>query len=225
MTNDLTGQRFGMLTAIAKVPKPRNSGLRLKWKCVCDCGESRDVDARDLSRGKRTSCGCAFKGKPKHLASRTRAYRIWDNMRERCTNTNNDHYETYGGRGITVCDRWMSDFRNFLEDMGQPPIGMTLDREDNDGPYCKENCRWVTRKVQARNRRTNVYYTHGHQTKTWAEWAESASVSASTLNQRVTKFGWDFERAMSSPADPRHDPKRKKASTISDRGSDFFGND
>jgi hypothetical protein len=136
-----------------------------------------------------------------HGMSYSRPYGIWRSMKERCLNKNSPAWRHYGGRGITVCDRWM-EFENFYADMGDPPAGMELDRIDNDGPYTKENCRWATIKQQGRNRRTNRMITFRGETKCVTEWAESLGMRPSALIHRLDK-GWPVEEAMTAPLVPR----------------------
>lgn len=126
-------------------------------------------------------------------------YRIWVGMRVRCRDKNNREFHNYGGRGITVCDRWMS-FENFLADMGPRPDGTTLDRVDADGSYCPENCRWADVHQQQRNRRNNHAVTAFGETKLLVEWTEDprCKVTFGVLRQRLVKQGWSPEKAIAT---------------------------
>ena len=116
----------------------------------------------------------------KHGKTKTRVWYAWFNMRKRCRDKT---LEGYGGRGISVCARW-SDFENFLEDMGEPPPGHTLDRKDNDGDYTPDNCRWATRSTQQQNQRRTVRITHKGQTLTIPEWASATGIPKATITSR-----------------------------------------
>jgi hypothetical protein len=121
-------------------------------------------------------------------------------MINRCTNVNNEAYNDYGGRGITVCDRWLNSFEAFYEDMGpRPSPNHSIDREENDLGYYKDNCRWATRVEQNNNRRDNVYYEHNGITKTISEWASEYGIEYRKLYRRLIRDKWDFERAINTP--------------------------
>ena len=151
---DLTGRSFGSLTVIRE--GGRGADRKVAWFCRCACGQEKSYRGTHLTSGASTSCGCLrganiSKAVVRHGATNTAAYSVWSSMIQRCTNPKNKRWSRYGGRGISVCERW-GTFQNFLDDMGQPPPSLTLDRVNNDGDYKPGNCRWATRKVQGNNR-------------------------------------------------------------------------
>lgn len=128
----------------------------------------------------------------------TTEYRIWGNMRNRCRNPRNPAYPDYGGRGITVCERWNS-FENFLADMGKRPEGLTLERVDNERGYSPENCVWATPAAQAANRRNAVWLTWNGETLKLKEWAERTGLTVAAIRCRRRLLGWSVEKALSTP--------------------------
>jgi hypothetical protein len=133
----------------------------------------------------------------KHGKKWTRVYGIWCAMRSRCGNPNTKFYELYGGRGITVCDRWQK-FDAFLEDMGEPPEGHSIERIDNDKGYSKDNCKWIPLKDQAKNRRSaRMIEAHG-KNMTLTEWAEQSGIDAKTIWHRLN-YGWSADDAVTKP--------------------------
>ena len=134
-------------------------------------------------------------------------YKSWHMMLQRCTNPNYPQYADYGGRGITVCKRWRV-FKNFLDDMGVRPEGLTLDRKNNSKGYSPANCKWATRAEQQRNRRSSNVWTHKGERKTVAEWAEQLGMKRHSLYMRVAVYGWTVHRALTTP--PMMRGRRKK---------------
>lgn len=158
---DLTGSRFGRLAVLARVGTLRG---RPTWLCMCDCGAFPVVTGENLRKEITTSCGCfhrerlAQSGKAAsttHGKSKSKTYSVWANMKDRCHNPNNHAFALYGGRGIQVCERWRNSFAAFVEDMGEQPQGLTLDRIDVNGGYEPGSCRWASWTVQANNKRNS----------------------------------------------------------------------
>lgn len=200
MRKDLTGQRFSRLVVIGESGE-RDKHLNVKWLCKCDCGNEILVITGSLKTGNTRSCGClqdevnATKGR-KHgnctINGISPEYIAWNNMKQRCNNPENDAYQNYGCRGVSVCPRWLGDdgFSNFLSDMGERPTPKhSLDRfPDNDnGIYEPTNCKWSTKKEQERNKRTNHWVEYNGEKKVLRDWADLLGVTFNTLRYHVMK--------------------------------------
>jgi len=144
----------------------------------------------------------------KHGQTDSPTWRIWTGMMGRCYSPGHTVYKWYGGAGITVCPDW-HDFMQFQAEMGNRPPGLTLERKDSNGPYCRENCRWATMVEQARNRTNNRHVTFGGETKVLAEWAELLEMPYKTLHRRLTVYHWAPERAFTEPVHYRGQNKEK----------------
>ena len=196
------GTVFGYLTVAAPAER-YGEGLKYKRiRCVCKCGKEKTVDKSNLMRGKSTSCGCFNAEKnaklfTTHGKRKEPVYAVWNMMRQRCQVPTYRLYADYGGRGITVCDKWQT-FEGFYEDMGDPPFeGAMLERKDNNGPYSKDNCVWATRTEQNRNKRNNVYYDFYGEALTLKEVSEVSGVNLATLRSRVYAQGLNIYEAVS----------------------------
>ncbi len=201
----MIGEIFGMLTVVKENVVKNKKGIYFHL-CRCECGVEKPVGIYCLKNRTTVSCGCKRSRvgrthghcRAKSFAKST--YRRWVNMRHRCVDVNCKFYSNYGGRGITVCERWQgpNGFPNFLSDMGHPPEGMSLDRIDNNGNYTPENCRWAKAKTQSRNRRTNRLITHDGRTQTLADWAEEFGISDLLVSNRMGR-GWAIGDALAKP--------------------------
>lgn len=198
------GTRYGRLTAIS-IHGVTGKSVTLV-RCACDCGVEHVARLGDLRSGGTLSCGCLQRERASE-ASRTHGqkrggkvspeYRAWQNMKTRCLDPRNAGYKNYGGRGITVCDRWLNSFEAFLQDMGQKPgPEYSIDRIDNSLSYNPDNCCWATRADQNRNTRRTKMLSFNGETLCLADWAERTGIPAQTLARRIAR-GWSLDRVFS----------------------------
>lgn len=180
--------KYGKLTAIKCVENREQY-----WLFNCDCGNKKISKFYRVSSGHTKSCGCLTE---KHRKSKSRTYIIWSGIKQRCLNKNIKNYNKYGGRGITICKEWKDSFETFYKDMGEAPSGKSLDRINNNGNYCKSNCRWATDIEQQNNRSNNRFILYKGETKTIAQWSKLLNINYNTLHSRI-KRGWDIKRALS----------------------------
>ena len=218
---DMAGRDFGRLTVIERSSKKR---AKVYWVCACECGKIVTIESLRLRNGQTASCGCYHREQAsilnkKHGLSKTLQYHSWAHMIARCTNPKNPAYSNYGGRGIYVCERWLT-VTNFLDDMGAPPSQThSIDRINNNGSYtcgkcqqCQDcgqpnNCRWATRFEQSCNRRTNRLLTHNGETLTVQEWSIRTGLKRSTIEVRM-RLGWPVSRIFATP------PRRQKPAPL-----------
>lgn len=196
---DLTGNVYGSLTVIQRMGTKNG---HVSWECKCECGKTIITLGNLLKAGKTRSCGCK---KPEkcgaahrtHGRTKTRLHTTWQHMKQRCTNPNNAKYKYYGGRGISVCEEWLSYevFEKWAFGHGYKD-DLTLDRIDVNGNYEPSNCRWVTWKVQQNNRRNNTVITAFDEQHTLSEWEEITGINRTTIQKRIKQQGKTPEMAM-----------------------------
>ena len=194
--HDYSGQRFGRWTMVSYVGKGR-------WLCRCDCGTESIHRTYAVTGGGSKGC---MKCRPKptsafrHGQRRTPLYAVWAAMINRCESENDRAYKNYGGRGIKICDEWRADFvafRNWATGSGYKQ-SLTMDREDNNGDYTPENCRWVSAQEQAWNKRTNKIVAYRGEKAPLSKLARHHGLHPDVVNKRVYKLGWSVERALNS---------------------------
>lgn len=180
-------------------------------KVRCDCGTEKFIRARSLWPRGIKSCGCLQKEIAANIARSRRThgdaggvrapeYNVYRTMLSRCYNPKVNKYADYGGRGIVVCDRWRGDhgYQNFLEDMGRRPAGCSIEREDGNGPYSPENCRWATATEQANNRRSSRFLVFQGRRRTLSQWCRELGLNPATVHDRIDR-GWSIDKALSTP--------------------------
>lgn len=200
---DLTGQKFGRLTVVEI--SGRQNG-HIMWKCVCKCGNIITVKGVHLRSGHTKSCGCyksetAIQVHTTHGMSKKNIYSTWNGIIQRCENPNNRGFLDYGGRGITMCERWRDSFEAFYEDVSKLPHfrenGYSLNRIDNNGNYEPNNVEWTDDITQANNKRNNRLITYNGKTQTLAQWADECGIKYHTLLIRLRR-GWNTEKALTT---------------------------
>lgn len=205
---DLSGKIFGRLSVLRFSGKIAHG--QTFWTCQCDCGNKKDISRNCLLHKKEPtrSCGCLQKDKAranrKHGMCGHPLYKVWTCMKQRCLNPKNPDYHLYGGRGITICDRWKNDFRNFLNDMGNPPNQgqhkgqLSIHRIDNDKGYYPGNCRWANTEEQALEKRRMVTLTINGETKPLLTWCKEHDILYATAIARL-RHGWDHKDIIFHP--------------------------
>lgn len=204
---EMIGKKFNMLTVLAEAGRTKAGNII--YKCLCSCGEVKNIDGVSIRRGHTKSCGClliesctknGLKRKTHGQSYKKEGiYHIWQSLKARCLNESNGSYMNYGGRGITVCDRWRNSFESFSEDMGQRPKGFTIDRIDTNGNYQPDNCRWATNADQCQNKRNNVLNSrdvdkirldYSIEKETYKSIADRHGISVSTVGNVIRNETW-----------------------------------
>lgn len=198
---DLTGKRFGRWLVQCRVASPHGRPGAF-YQCLCDCGTARVVVGYSMTYGDSTSCGCYLRemvGKmfTKHGKTNSPEWKTWAAMIARCTQPSMETYQFYGGKGISVCERW-KEFANFLADMGSKPKGLSLDRIDSAGNYEPGNCKWSTAAEQAINKSNNIWVEIDGRKQVMTHWAKELGIKRTTVIMRI-KRGWDPVRALTEP--------------------------
>lgn len=205
---NLIGKKFGRWIVINFAYKRKGYPY---WQCKCECGTTRAILLYGLLNGRSKSCGCLKRDKlrKKHFIHGfvgTKFYRIWNGIKRRTLDNNSIVYKNYGGRGIKVCDRWLK-FKNFRDDMYESYLvhvqkfgekDTSIDRIDNNGDYCKENCRWATWKEQSINKRNNHLIVYKNKTLTLSQWSKIYNMKFNTLLNRINR-GWPIQQVFTSP--------------------------
>jgi len=212
---DLTGQRFGRLTVLYDTGKRKNGNV--VWHCRCDCGNESDVRSDSLVFARTTSCGCYRRQRTAEahtvhgMARKEKTHpihRTWRAILQRCENPSDKNYKNYGFRGIKVCDEWHKfiPFCDWALASGWQK-GLQLDRINNNGNYEPGNCRWATPQENSRNRRNNRMITFAGKTQCLAAWVDDTGIGYFTLRDRINRYRWPIERALTEPVKRR---KRKE---------------
>ncbi len=196
---DWIGKQFGDVVVTKRIPADISAGRnRAIFVCLCSCGKEFTTQGCNFRNGFPNSCGCKNRVR-KHGMERTKLYAVWGSMKARCLKESHPAYEWYGARGVKLDEKWL-DFSGFLADMGESySEGLTLERIDNNGNYCKDNCKWATRKEQARNRSSCLVVDFRGERMNLSALAEKYSVPYPLLLDRYTRWGWSLEKAVTTP--------------------------
>lgn len=194
-----TGRQFGRLTVVKRLLISNGYNSRIV-ECLCNpkfggCGKTTNVDLSRLIDGTVVSCGCYRKEMAtKHGGVNLPEYHSWINIKSRCYNKNNDSYKDYGGRGIVMCSEWKESFEAFYRDMGpKPSPNHSVERQNNNKGYDKQNCHWATRIEQNNNTRRNVFYLYNGIYRTLAAWCREFNLNYNAIYQKINRSGQSFE--------------------------------
>ncbi len=196
---DRTGQRHGMLEVLGIAGR---RGGALLWRCRCDCGREVVRQGGNLGRPRTKSCGCSSHPKKNRSAEEKLVRRSYWSMLSRCGNPQSPDYPDYGGRGITVCERWQvpGGCERFVADMGpRPSPTHSIDRRDTNGHYSPDNCRWATPQEQADNKRNNVILEYQGRSANLSQWSKELGINEGTLRSRIIRQKWSVTRAFETP--------------------------
>lgn len=187
-----------------------HEGVNWLWLCECDCGSVKSYSPYKVITGHTKTCGCGKiercrqltkNYRTKHGGRHERLYNIWHGIKLRCCTPTNKDYSNYGGRGITICAEWVSDYAAFREwalSNGYAD-NLSIDRIDNDKGYSPDNCRWVDMKRQNNNRRSNHLITYKGETKSIADFCDEKGLNFQTIYARIVHRGWSVEKALETP--------------------------
>lgn len=216
---DLTGQRFGRLTVLGFAGTGRNRGGHSYsiWHCQCDCGVIKDLPTGNLTSGNTMSCGClkvdAIASRcTTHGKSKSKLYSVWGSMKDRCYRESDKAYINYGGRGIKVYDSWRNsfdEFRKWAIESGYRD-GLTIERKDVNGNYCPENCCWIPKSEQPKNRRNCHYITYHGETKTLSEWCRELRIDRECVRNKEKELGSGELAIEAILRSPKHKKARKE---------------
>ena len=210
--NQYIGHKFGRLTILKEGAsiKYGKTTMRKVW-CKCECGIEKEIDFNSIKSGKSTSCGCFNRENAKKLHTkhgmamlktgvRHPDYCIWMKMKSRCFNPNDKSYPNYGGRGISVCNRWKNSFEDFISDMGwRPDKNYSIERIDYNGDYCPENCRWIYKSEQSKNTRRIKFVEYNGVWFCLSDICRILNLPYSTMRHRVYDLNIPFEEAIKYP--------------------------
>lgn len=195
---DLAGKRFGRLTVIgfAGIGRSRGGHSHSTWDCKCDCGTIKKLPTGNLTSGNTRSCGCLKADRNAkqfitHGMSKTKLYSVWGSIKDRCYNKRCEGYSNYGGRGIKMCQSWRNNFESFYEwaIKNGYKAGLTIERKDVNRDYCPENCMWISKSEQSKNRRNCHYITYRGQTKTLSEWCRELHIDRESVRNKEKQLG------------------------------------
>lgn len=203
------GDKFGRLTIESEIigHRRKDGKKQRRFKLICDCGKKVEAPLHTLRSGRTKSCGCSKKesfnpenlDRTTHGLSKTRIYKVWCAILNRCDNNKYAQYKDYGGRGITYDEKW-KDFMNFYHDMiDEYREGLTIDRIDNNGNYTKSNCRWTTMRENTRNRRSNNVFSWKGKDRCLIEISEMEGIDYGLLSNRVNALNWGIDKAVYTP--------------------------
>lgn len=208
---DITGKKYGRLTVLKEAGTRK---WKVYWLCLCECGKTKEINGGALKNGKTKSCGClrsevTAKRKTKHgmlydeSGRRRKLYGVWCGMRRRCDNPKNISYKNYGGRGISVCDEWgdYKEFHKWAMRNGYKE-GLMIERIDNNGNYCPENCSWETREVQNLNKRNIRYIEYDGELVRIHDLSKERGIDSKAVLNRL-RHGWEIDKALSEPVQTR----------------------